>query len=104
MMSLENRPDSEAVARLTVQGLCEMCRDRIERTAKAVTGVHFASWDMETKALELRYDPDRTSPDAAGRAIAQAGHDNGTFRAPDAVYEALPDCCRYRDAQHHSVK
>jgi Cu(I)/Ag(I) efflux system membrane fusion protein len=97
MMGLENRPDREAVARLTVQGLCEMCRDRIERTARTVAGVHFASWNMETKALELKYDPDRTSPDAAGRALALAGHDNGEFRAPDAVYEALPDCCKYRE-------
>jgi Cu(I)/Ag(I) efflux system membrane fusion protein len=97
MMSMEKPSGNETDARFTVQGLCEMCRERIEKTARAVGGVTSALWNQETKTLELRYSPDRTSPDAVGRAIAQAGHDNGSFRAPDDVYDALPACCKYRN-------
>jgi Cu(I)/Ag(I) efflux system membrane fusion protein len=96
MMSLENTSGSETGVSFAVQGLCEMCRDRIEKTAKSVAGVSFASWNRETKVLDLKYNPEKTSPDAIGRAIAHAGHDNGSFRAPDRVYEALPACCKYR--------
>ncbi|MDR2118945.1 MAG: efflux RND transporter periplasmic adaptor subunit [Tannerellaceae bacterium] len=96
--SMMNRDDTEAAhATLAVQGLCEMCRERIEQTALKLRGVTSASWDIETKQLHLRYDPRQTSPDAAAQAIAHAGHDTGIHRAPDAAYNALPDCCRYRE-------
>ncbi len=82
---------------LTVQGLCEMCKERIEKTAKAVNGVHTASWDLKTKQLHLGFDPAQTSADAVAEAIAKAGHDTDQYKADKATYDALPDCCKYRD-------
>jgi len=82
---------------LTVQGLCEMCKERIEKTAKAVNGVHTASWDLKTKQLHLGFDPAQTSADAVAKAIAKAGHDTDQYKADKATYDALPDCCKYRD-------
>jgi Cu(I)/Ag(I) efflux system membrane fusion protein len=79
-----------------VRGLCEMCKGRIENAAKKINGVTFASWDMDTRQLQLSYDPRRTSPGAVARAIAQSGHDTDAYKADDATYEALPDCCKYR--------
>lgn len=82
---------------LTVQGLCEMCKERIEKTAKAVNGVHTASWDQKTKQLHLGFDPTQTSADAVAKAVAKAGHDTEQYKADKATYDALPDCCKYRD-------
>ncbi len=82
---------------LTVQGLCEMCKERIEKTAKAVNGVYTASWDLKTKQLHLGFDPAKTSVDAVAKAIAKAGHDTDKYKADKATYDALPDCCKYRD-------
>ena len=81
---------------LTVQGLCEMCKERIEKAAKAVNGVHSASWDLKTKQLHLGFDPAQTSADAVAKAIAKAGHDTDKYKAAQAVYDALPSCCKYR--------
>ncbi|MDR1645516.1 MAG: efflux RND transporter periplasmic adaptor subunit [Tannerellaceae bacterium] len=86
----------EAHAMLTVQGLCEMCKERIENAAKQTKGVIFASWNMETKQLHLEYDPEQTSADAVARSVAQSGHDAGAYKADDKIYLALPDCCKYR--------
>ncbi|MDR0757696.1 MAG: efflux RND transporter periplasmic adaptor subunit [Tannerella sp.] len=97
MMSLENTSGSETAISFTVCGLCEMCKDRIEKAARSVAGVSFASWNRETTVLDLAYNPEKTSPDAIGRAIAKAGHDNATFKATDSVYETLPACCKYRN-------
>ncbi len=83
-------------AMLGVQGLCDMCRTRIEKTALSVNGVTSATWDKATGQLHLNFDPSRTSLDAIGKALAAAGHDNTLHRAPDAVYNALPGCCKYR--------
>ena len=82
---------------LTVQGLCEMCKERIEKTAKAVNGVHTARWDQKTKQLHLGFDPTQTSADVVAKAIAKAGHDTDKYKADKATYDALPDCCKYRD-------
>jgi Cu(I)/Ag(I) efflux system membrane fusion protein len=80
-----------------VEGLCEMCKERIETTAKSVHGVETAQWDMETKQLHLSYDKSHTDIDAVKKAIADAGHDNDKYRAPDSTYNSLPECCLYRN-------
>ena len=82
---------------INVQGSCEMCKDRIEKTAKAINGVTSANWDLETKVLHLNFDPAKTSTDAISKAIAKVGHDTDKYKADLDVYDALPGCCKYRD-------
>ncbi|HCA98448.1 MAG TPA: copper chaperone [Porphyromonadaceae bacterium] len=88
---------NEEHAMLGVKGSCEMCKDRIEKAAKSVEDVTFASWDMEKQELHLNFDPDKTSIEAISKAIAAAGHDTDKDKAPDEVYNALPACCKYRE-------
>ena len=81
---------------INVQGLCEMCKERIEKAAKGVGGVYSASWDQKTKQLHLNFDASRTSVDAISKAVAKAGHDTDKYKADKATYDALPGCCKYR--------
>ncbi|KJF42292.1 hypothetical protein LH29_21110 [Draconibacterium sediminis] len=95
MMSLKNAASEHAVhAMFKVGGNCEMCKDRIEEAALSVAGVISAQWDAETNDLHLNYN-DGLSLDKVHHAIAQAGHDTEQEKAPDAVYEELPECCLY---------
>jgi Cu(I)/Ag(I) efflux system membrane fusion protein len=96
MMNIDSPDPKNEHASIVVQGLCEMCRTRIEKTAMSIAGVSLASWDMGTKQLHLHYDPAKTSADSVSKAIAGAGHDTDRYSADNAVYEALPDCCKYR--------
>ncbi len=77
-----------------VRGNCDMCQARIEGAAKAA-GASAASWDPETQAVTLEFDPAKTTADAILKKIADAGHDNEKHLAPDDVYSKLPGCCRY---------
>jgi copper chaperone CopZ len=77
-----------------VNGLCEMCQDRIEKAA-SIDGVSKADWNIETKILTLVYDPSSVRSDDILKSISAAGHDNEKFRAPDDVYNNLPACCKY---------
>jgi Cu(I)/Ag(I) efflux system membrane fusion protein len=79
-----------------VSGNCEMCKDRIEAAAKSVRGVSVALWDIGTKNLRVGFDSAVTTLDAIQKAIADAGHDNFKYRAPDEVYNKLPEFCLYR--------
>jgi Cu(I)/Ag(I) efflux system membrane fusion protein len=80
-----------------VGGSCGMCKDRIEKTAKSVSGVLGAVWDQEKQELHLDFDQKKTSVDDVSKAIAAVGHDTEKFKADDSVYNALPACCFYRD-------
>ena len=79
-----------------VEGLCGMCKDRIEETALQ-SGAATAEWNEDTKILVVSIDESKLSVSKIRYDIAQAGHDNGQFKAPDEVYENLFLCCLYRD-------
>ncbi len=89
---------SETLTKLQIKvsGNCEMCQDRIETVAKSVSGVGSADWSSETKMLHIQFDNTKINLDAIQKAIAQVGHDTEKYKATDAVYKALPECCLYR--------
>ncbi|KAA6328351.1 hypothetical protein EZS27_022739 [termite gut metagenome] len=86
----------EPVVLSGVQGNCAMCKERIEKAAKEVQGVSSATWDSEKKELQLNFDPSQTSLDVISKAVAKSGHDTEKDKAEEEVYNALPDCCKYR--------
>lgn len=87
---------TDTTVSFTVQGVCEQCKDRIEAAAKG-KGVQSAIWNIDTKQLQLTYNPSRTTVTKISNRIAAAGHDTYLKKANDAVYNKLPDCCHYRE-------
>jgi Cu(I)/Ag(I) efflux system membrane fusion protein len=81
---------------LKVKGLCGMCKTRIEKAAKGVSGVTVATWDSKTGELHLHFDSEKTSLEAISKAIAKSGHDTEKDKADDKTYKSLPGCCKYR--------
>ena len=79
-----------------VEGKCEMCEKRIEKTAKGVKGVISANWNSKTKQLALVFDDKSTSVEKVQKAIAAVGHDAGNVKATKAAYDKLPGCCKYK--------
>ena len=79
-----------------VSGSCEMCKERIETAAKSVIGVVSVDWKTSDKMLHLQFDASKTNTDAVQKAIAKVGHDTEKFKASDAVYKELAECCLYR--------
>ena len=77
---------------LDVQGACGMCKTRIEKVTKGIAGVTVSQWELKTNTLSATYDPAKTSPDAICKAVADAGHDAGKYKADNKVYNALPGC------------
>ena len=79
-----------------VEGVCEMCKMRIEEAVKG-KGVESAVWNVESKKLTLLYYPAITNTEKVQQRIANAGHDTPLKAAKETSYNELPDCCRYRD-------
>lgn len=77
-----------------VWGNCGMCKTTIEGAAKN-SGASFASWDMNSKLLTVKYTASKTNEDKIQKGIADAGYDNVKYTAPDAAYDGLHECCKY---------
>ncbi|WP_299181492.1 TonB-dependent receptor [uncultured Chryseobacterium sp.] len=92
-----------------VKGNCDMCKERIETTAKKA-GAKAARYSIDSQTLTL--ETDNVSPDGILKKIAEAGHDNEKYKASDDTYESLPGCCHYErdlqptntDTSHHDHK
>lgn len=80
-----------------VRGMCDMCEARIEKAAGYVKGVKKADWDLEKQTLTVVYRTDKTSREEIEKAIAKIGYDTENCRASEEAYNALHQCCKYRD-------
>lgn len=92
----KNDPISKKYLSFAVQGLCDMCRERIEVAALTVKGVNSAKWNAESKKLEVIVTANAVKIIDIHRAVAAVGHDTELVKADDNTYNALPDCCKYR--------
>jgi copper chaperone CopZ len=93
-------PAADSTASFKVSGNCGMCKSRVEKAAKAA-GAKWAVWNEETKLMEVKFKPGKTSTDKLQAAVANRGHDTESHKAPNDVYAALPGCCLYRDGSNH---
>jgi mercuric ion binding protein len=89
--------DKNAKGTLEVDGVCMMCKLRIEKAAIKSKGVKSAVWNVESHQLSLIFDENKTSLEAIQKNIAAVGHDTGAFIATDEAYNSVDPCCRYRD-------
>ncbi|MEM7379795.1 MAG: heavy-metal-associated domain-containing protein [Bacteroidota bacterium] len=89
-----------------VDGICEMCKMRIEKAALGVKGVKYALWDIPSHQLSLIMDERKTDAMQIKTAIVEAGHDTKELKATQEAYDSVHPCCRYRegdvdDSQKH---
>ncbi|MDH6251839.1 outer membrane receptor for ferrienterochelin and colicins [Chryseobacterium sp. H1D6B] len=86
-----------------VKGNCEMCKERIETTAKKA-GAQAARYSIDLQTLTLE-TTDNVSADEILKKVAEAGHDNEKYKTSNETYESLPGCCHYeRDVQTPTVE
>lgn len=82
---------------IEVDGVCMMCKKRIEKAALNTKGVKFAAWDVKTHMLSLIIDERKTSVKKIQKNIAAVGHDTKDIKATDEAYNSVDPCCKYRD-------
>ena len=89
--------NKNAKASLEVDGVCLMCKERIEKASVKTKGVKSAVWNLETHELKLIYDERKTNLETITKNIVAVGHDTKELKATDEAYNSVHDCCRYRD-------
>ncbi|APG65207.1 hypothetical protein LPB136_07545 [Tenacibaculum todarodis] len=94
-----NAQKKNAKVSLEVDGICGMCKKRIETAALKTKGVKFASWNVKTHKLSLILDERKTSVENVQKSVAAVGHDSKGFIATDEAYDSVHPCCKYRDEE-----
>ena len=84
---------------LEVDGLCGMCKERIENAAY-LTGVKQVNWDKTTHELDVVFRNDKVSEEEIIASINNAGHDVKGSLASAEQYEQIHGCCRFRDSNY----
>lgn len=91
--------NKNAKASLEVDGVCMMCKDRIEKACIKTKGVKSAIWNVDTHELKLIYDERKTNLDSIQKNIVAVGHDTQEMTATEEAYNTVHACCRYRDEE-----
>lgn len=89
--------NKNAKAMIEVDGVCMMCKERIEKAAIKSKGVKSANWDVKTHELKLIYDENKIDLKTIQQNIADVGHDTKEIKATDEAYHSVHPCCFYRD-------
>ncbi len=97
MSSFAQNKNAKAI--MEVDGVCLMCKDRIEKACVKTKGVKSAVWNVETHELKLIYDERKTNLAAITGNILAVGHDTKDLKATDEAYNSVHDCCKYRDEE-----
>jgi len=84
-------------ASIEVDGVCMMCKKRIEKASLKTKGVKSATWNVDTHELKLIFDENKTSLNQIASNVTDVGHDTKSFIASKESYESLDPCCKYRD-------
>jgi mercuric ion binding protein len=95
--SLSFAQNKNAKATFKVDGVCGMCKDRIEKGALKTKGVKSALWNIETKQLSVIFNEEKTSVETISKKVAAVGHDTKIIKATDEAYASVHPCCKYRD-------
>jgi cation transport ATPase len=102
--SQEVNKNKNAKIAFEVDGICGMCKKRIETAALKTKGVKFAIWDLQSHQLNVILDERKTDVLTIQRNILNVGHDvfgldNKKVQAPDEAYNAVHPCCKYREEE-----
>lgn len=87
------------VKEIKVKGQCGECKDRIEK-ALDLPGISFATWNVDSKVLTIRFNNSRFTIDQIHKIISDLGYATGEVEANKTAEDALPKCCRPGGSTH----
>lgn len=102
--SQEVKKKKSAKVSIEVDGICGMCKKRIETAALKTKGVKFAIWSVETHQLNVILDERKTDVLTIQKNILKVGHDvvgldEKKLSATEEAYNSVHPCCKYRDEE-----
>jgi mercuric ion binding protein len=92
--------DGDKEIKIKTTAVCSMCKARIERTLGLSKGVKESNLDLKDKTVTVKYNPNKTSPEAIRDIIINTGYDADGQTANMKAHDKLPSCCRKTAVAH----
>lgn len=92
--------DGQKEVKIKTSAICEMCKARIERNLGLSKGVKESNLDLANKVVTVKYNPNKTTPEAIKATITNTGYDADELPANQKSHDKLPSCCRKTAAAH----
>lgn len=86
--------------KIKTSAICEMCKARIERNLGLSKGVKESNLNLSNKVVTVKYNPNKTTPEAIKATIVNTGYDADDVTANQKAHDKLPSCCRKTAAPH----
>lgn len=92
--------DGDKVVKIKTSAICEMCKARMERNLGLSKGVKESNLDLKENVVTVKYNPNKTTPEAIRKTITQTGYDADAEPANQKAHDKLPSCCRKTATPH----
>lgn len=80
--------------KIQTTAVCEMCKETIEHDLSFVKGIVSSNQDVETKTLQVVFDPAKTNALQIQKEVTKIGYDADTLKADPKAFRKLPECCK----------
>jgi len=94
------KAEDDKEVKIKTTAVCEMCKARIERTLGLSKGVKESNLDLKDKVVTVKYNPNKTTPEAIRATIINTGYDADDLLANQKAHDKLPNCCKKTVAPH----
>lgn len=84
---------------IKTSAVCEMCKDRIEKSLKEIDGVVSADLNLTNKVVTVEFDLTKTDSDKIKEKISETGYDADDYKKSKKAFKKLPKCCK-SDTNH----
>ena len=91
----ENEADTVATASIHASSMvCGSCAKTVKNAVTRIEGVKEVSVDLESKMVQVKYIPEKTTLESLEKAITDAGYDADNQKRNAEAYEKLDKCCK----------
>jgi copper chaperone CopZ len=92
--TVSNPQKNTAEISIKTSVVCEMCKERIEKSLIFEKGVKEVHVDMSKKLVHVKYRTDKTTPENIKLALSKLGYRADEIPADPKGFESLPSCCK----------
>ena len=97
-VSAQETKSKTATIKIKTSAVCEMCKDRIEEDLNYTKGIVFAELNLVNKVLTVKYKTKVITAAQIRQVISNIGYHADSVERNEESFNALPGCCRDKNA------
>lgn len=80
--------------KIKTSAVTNICKAKVEKAVNSKKGVESAVLNLDSKIVEVKYNPGITNPDEIRKTISKSGYNADNVKADPTAYNKLPKECK----------